>query len=900
MENNRDNFSKQNKIYSDDFLDGKFDSKNNTSFQGSPSENRNTLWEKKEYIAEKVVEKKRKDEGVIKSKNDSLFEFVSPMHGKQQDKSQFPVLHDDNVKKKYDYIRPKSDSRSDQEQSYADKYYEFRPYLVGAGHSQNPNPKPNQTTVSNNYSSYMNSNVNGTTNPPPIKPNTTSSYHPENDTLQQILHNESALNFFSKAHTKDEYNESNVNNNNNNLVGNSEMQKSLEYEEKFSIENNEPTTFSSYENDVEKSYFGGNVKEINDSVVNVSNEDFTNSDINYINNVGYSGKSEVNVQESYNDKIDDNISFNINNEDLDSRNTIDIEHNHNLGIEKDIPSNSLSNTEVNKTVFENIDLAKNNESNVSSVGKNEIIEEKSAIEVKDEIQNEEPKSTVSVENANKINDLFSKKVKEEKQIAGAEPIIPNDFTYNAPPVRLLEKNTQKLIENREWLAEKAEVLNNTFRNFGVGATVSGYTYGPTVTRFEIEPEPGIKVNKITSLQDDIKLSLAAKDIRIEAPIPGRASIGIEIPNDDKHIVRFRNVFEQHIADPENKDINVCLGIDLNGEPIIKAINKMPHALIAGATGSGKSVCINTIIVSILFNCSPEDVRLLLIDPKMVELAPYNKIPHLLTPVITDYKIAPLSLKWAVDEMEERYKKLAGKGVREIVSYNASLKEGEAKMPYIVIIIDELADLMMVSSNEVENYIMRIAQKARAAGIHLILATQRPSVNVITGTIKTNIPTRVAFTVSSYTDSRTILDVGGAERLLGKGDMLYSGSDMPVPVRLQGAFISDEEIEAVTSYVAKKNDKLEYLFDHDQIAVTPTGNGNSELDDDLFEEVCRFAIEEQSISTSRLQRRFQIGFNRAARLIDMMEDVGIVSEKKGSKPRDVLVSYEEFNAIMSNQ
>ncbi len=996
--NNKNN----KKIYSDNFLDGSFDSSSNSNSEYSNNNRtiRNTLWEKqadevdkpttpnfnevqkKEQIsapiAQKVFENRRNDNSNQDDKSGGVFEFVSPMHGKQENKAQFPVTSDENVQKRYDFIRPETDSRSNQEKSYAEKYHEFKPYLVGVDDNR-PSNRPT------NYTSYANpTQGNATYNTPqnkPYTPTSTRTYtNQDNDNLQHILHNESALNFFSKSYTKDndenhkqngyapvknnkenqepnqqqynqpnnyteqpnqqqynqpnnyteqpnqqqynqpnnytgqpdqqQYNQPNnytgqpnqqqqnqPNNytgqpnqqqynqpNNytgqpsqqqynqpNNYIEQPHQEQQIEHQETFSVEKPQNEMISSYQNDVEQSYFGGNV-----------NTDDTTMNQRTIEQE----ENNINIRQPENESV--NLT-----EETINNTLLEDEHDE---------FETISNEEVNKTVFEEKEEVK-----VVEI-ESEITEEEVNVEVKtfeepameEEVEEEPQKTRVSKENASKINDIFSKKPKEEEKIAGADPIIPNDFAYKAPHIKLLEKNTQKLKENKEWLAEKAEVLNTTFRNFGVGATVVSYTYGPTVTRFEIEPEPGIKVSKITSLQDDIKLSLAAQDIRIEAPIPGRSSVGIEIPNVDKHIVRFRNVMEQQERDPEDTDITVCLGIDLNGNPIIKPINKMPHALIAGATGSGKSVCINTIIVSILYNCSPEDVRLLLIDPKMVELAPYNKVPHLLTPVITDYKIAPLSLKWAVDEMEERYKKLAAKGVRDITSYNKALSEGETKMPFIVIIIDELADLMMVSSNEVENYIMRIAQKARAAGIHLILATQRPSVNVITGTIKTNIPTRIAFTVSSYTDSRTILDVGGAERLLGKGDMLYSGSDMPIPVRLQGAFINDDEINAVTSYVAKKNEPLEYLFDHDQIAVTPSAGGNTDLDDDLFEEVCRFAIEEQSISTSRLQRRFQIGFNRAARLIDMMEDVGIVSEKKGSKPRDVLVSHDEFNEIMSNQ
>lgn len=457
--------------------------------------------------------------------------------------------------------------------------------------------------------------------------------------------------------------------------------------------------------------------------------------------------------------------------------------------------------------------------------------------------------------------------------------------YLLPPVSLL--NPEDKVERDEtWVEEHKAQLDDAFYHFNVPAKVENVVVGPSVTRFELSVEKGVKVSRITNLQDDIKMALAAKDIRIEAPIPGTSLVGVEVPNVETRNVNLSEVlFSKKMKFAESK-LTVALGARINNEPMIMDLAKMPHGLIAGATGSGKSVCINSILVSLLYRNNPNELKLLLIDPKMVELAPYNDLPHLIAPVITDVKAATESLKWVVEEMERRYKIFADIHVRNITAYNQKVSYVE-RLPKIVIVIDELADLMMMSPQDVEHAIARIAQKARAAGIHMILATQRPSVNVITGLIKANVPTRIAFMVSSAVDSRTIIDSGGAEKLLGNGDMLYLGNGMNKPIRIQGNFVSDEEIDAVVQYV-KTQGEPNYLFQEKEllkkVSETPK--------DELFNEICDFMIDEGHISTSQIQRRFQIGYNRAARIIDQLEEMGYVSGQNGSKPRAVLITEKQ--------
>ncbi|SFB37008.1 DNA segregation ATPase FtsK/SpoIIIE, S-DNA-T family [Lentibacillus halodurans] len=477
-----------------------------------------------------------------------------------------------------------------------------------------------------------------------------------------------------------------------------------------------------------------------------------------------------------------------------------------------------------------------------------------------------------------------KRKQSDQQLARKEQPIQNSTV----PYHLLDDPVPKTEQDKLWMRNQQQVLEKTLKHFNVRAKVVKTTQGPSVTRFEVQPEPGVKVSKIKNLSDDLKLNLAARDIRIEAPIPGKNTIGIEIPNQHSQMVSLQEIFDHKSFQTSASPLTIGLGLSIEGDPLVSNIQKMPHGLIAGATGSGKSVCINTILISLLYKASHDEVKFMLIDPKMVELAPYNGIPHLISPVITDVKAATAALKWAVREMEARYDAFVHEGVRDIERFNQKMtrqNRSEDKMPFIVIVIDELADLMMVSPQDVEDAISRIAQKARACGIHLLLATQRPSVDVITGLIKANIPTRIAFSVSSQVDSKTIIDTGGAEKLLGKGDMLFTENGAGKSIRLQGAFVSDEEIERVTDY-ARSIAEPEYQFEQEQL-LEQVSHGDYE--DDLLSDAIDFVVGHNSASTSLLQRQFKIGYNRAARLMDAMEERGIIGQQNGSKPREVLVS-----------
>ncbi|MFA9465732.1 MAG: DNA translocase FtsK, partial [Velocimicrobium sp.] len=459
------------------------------------------------------------------------------------------------------------------------------------------------------------------------------------------------------------------------------------------------------------------------------------------------------------------------------------------------------------------------------------------------------------------------------------------------------------------LRDTAIKLKTTLESFGVKVEMKNVSCGPAVTRYELQPAQGVKVSKITSLTDDIKLSLAAADIRIEAPIPGKSAVGIEVPNKQVSMVYLKSLLESKEFKNHKSNIAFAVGKDIGGKTVVTDIAKMPHLLIAGATGSGKSVCINTLIMSILYKANPDDVKLIMVDPKVVELSVYNGIPHLLIPVVTDPKKASGALNWAVMEMTERYKKFADLGVRDIKGYNEKVKPVEddmderfQKMPQIIIIVDELADLMMVAPGEVEDAICRLAQLARAAGIHLIIATQRPSVNVITGLIKANIPSRVAFAVSSAIDSRTILDGGGAEKLLGNGDMLFFPSGYPKPIRVQGSYVSDKEVSSVVDFLKAEYGKTEYSEEIDQKITTSVTSdsslaGGENKRDDYFAEAGRFVIEKDKASIGMLQRVYKIGFNRAARIMDQLYDAGVVGPEEGTKPRKVVMSVEEFEQFI---
>lgn len=532
--------------------------------------------------------------------------------------------------------------------------------------------------------------------------------------------------------------------------------------------------------------------------------------------------------------------------------------------------------------------------------------------------NEENASEISnisdnevIESEAKDNEIISKKT-VVKEIKAKEAAVPDrkkaeGKDYIFPPVTLLIKEQQTQSSGYEqYLKETALKLQQTLESFGVNVTITDISCGPSVTRYEMFPEQGTKVSKILSLTDDIKLNLAASDIRIEAPIPGKAAIGIEIPNKHNQTVHFRDLIESSTFEKFKSRLAFAVGKDIGGKTVVTDLAKMPHLLIAGATGSGKSVCINTLIMSILYKASPEEVKLIMVDPKMVELSIYNGIPHLLIPVVTDPKKASGALNWAVAEMTNRYKKFTETGVRNIEGHNKKVKElqksGEIdpetikKMPQIVIIIDELADLMMVAPGEVEDAIVRLSQLARAAGIHLVIATQRPSVNVITGLIKANVPSRIAFSVSSGVDSRTIIDMNGAEKLLGKGDMLFYPAGYSKPVRVQGAFISDSEISDVVEFLKENEDVAVYDTEvTEKIESKLNSAAISQEKDEYFEAAARFVIEKDKASIGMIQRMFKVGFNRAARIVDQLADAGIVGPEEGTKPRKVLMSSEQLEA-----
>ena len=513
-----------------------------------------------------------------------------------------------------------------------------------------------------------------------------------------------------------------------------------------------------------------------------------------------------------------------------------------------------------------------------------------------------------------IEDPLFKTQEEQKEEKTKEvlqlehTLTVEDDNYEFPPLNLLSEGDSKGVKGgKKALADTASKLQKTLYSFGVSAKVENVSVGPAITRYELKPAEGVRVSKIANLADDIALNLAAKTIRIEAPIPGKQAVGIEVPNEKSELVHIRDILESDEFIDNKSKLAFALGKDVSGATIVTDIAKMPHVMIAGATGSGKSVCINTLITSIIYKAKPSEVKLVMVDPKIVELSVYNGIPHLLIPVVTDPKKAAGALAWAVQEMENRYAMFASKGVRDLKGYNDAIANDDTigKLPHIVIIIDELADLMMVAKGDVEDAICRLAQKARAAGMHLVIATQRPSVDVITGLIKANIPSRIAFAVSSQVDSRTILDQVGAEKLLGKGDMLFYPTGAPKPVRIQGAFISDKEVEKVVNFV-KANGKSEYrddITEYIEKANTTDkeqaeGVGNDDEADELLNEAIETVIETGQASTSFIQRRFKVGYARAGRIIDQMEERGIISGYQGSKPREVLMTKERWQELNS--
>ena len=509
------------------------------------------------------------------------------------------------------------------------------------------------------------------------------------------------------------------------------------------------------------------------------------------------------------------------------------------------------------------------------------------------------------------NNLFKqeeeKKEDKRKEVLQLEhAMIVEDEHYEYPPIELLGKSKAKGLKGgAKLLTDTATKLQKTLYSFGVSAKVENVSVGPAITRYELKPAEGVRVNKIANLADDIALNLAAETIRIEAPIPGKQAVGIEVPNKEKETVHLREVIESNEFQENKSKLTVALGKDVAGNTQLADIAKMPHMLIAGSTGSGKSVCINTIITSIIYNAKPSEVKLVMVDPKVVELSVYNGIPHLLIPVVTEPKKAAGALAWAVQEMDDRYNKFASKSVRDLKGYNNVIEKegGVGKLPQIVIIVDELADLMMVAAKDVEEAICRLAQKARAAGMHLVIATQRPSVDVITGLIKANVPSRIAFAVSSQVDSRTILDAVGAEKLLGKGDMLFFPSGAPKPSRVQGAFVSDEEVEKIVDFVKSNGtatyseDILESIENSNKTEKELAQEQASDDDTDPFlMDAIQTVVETGQASTSFIQRRFKVGYARAGRIIDQMEERGVISGYQGSKPREVLMTLDKLNEL----
>lgn len=550
------------------------------------------------------------------------------------------------------------------------------------------------------------------------------------------------------------------------------------------------------------------------------------------------------------------------------------------------------NKKKTKEAFSNLiikDYTKNEEEVKNDFSEEPIINE--TIKIKSE--NEKIKNTINLEEESN-NELDNKENQKNNKNY-------DELNYVFPDISLLDINNKKSKDDRDEIITKGKIIESTMHNFGINAKVTAINKGPVITCYELKPDPGVKLSKIVSLSDNISMALASSDVRIEAPIPGKTVVGIEVPNKSKEPVLLREIIESKEFKNIKTSIPLSLGKDIEGNIIVSSIEDMPHMLIAGATGSGKSVCINGIITNIIFKSSPEEVKLMLIDPKVVELGVYNGIPHLLIPVVTNPKKAAFALSWAVEEMEKRYKLFAENSVRDIKGYNKKMKEQckrEKILPKIVIIVDELADLMMIASSEIEDYIARLAQMARAAGMHLILATQRPSVDVITGTIKANIPSRIAFSVSSAVDSRTILDMSGAEKLLGKGDMLFYPGTLSKPKRIQGAFISDEEVERVVDFI-KLNNKI--TIDNSQGEIVEKIEKKEEKVlkniDPLFNEAIERILEDEQASISYLQRKLKIGYSRAARIVDQLEEMGIIGPHEGSKPRTLLKTREEINKIL---
>lgn len=547
---------------------------------------------------------------------------------------------------------------------------------------------------------------------------------------------------------------------------------------------------------------------------------------------------------------------------------------------------------------------------VEDFGENLVIKDYSDDNTLEKLEEEKPEDVNLIDK----NDKSVDKNIEETEIADDEEVLDTikddienknkeEYTYTYPDTALLDRLKLKGGFSKDEVIEKGRIIENTMRNFGIESKVVAINRGPVITSYELKPAPGIKLSRIVGLSDNIAMALASSDLRIEAPIPGKTVVGIEVPNNEKDAVGLKELIDSNEFKTIKSDLPLALGKDVEGNILISGMEDMPHLLIAGATGSGKSVCINSIITSVIYKSSPKDVKLMLIDPKVVELSVYNGIPHLLIDVVTNPKKAAFALNWAVDEMEKRYLAFAESHVRDLKGYNKKMvEEGreDEKLPKILIIVDELADLMMVASKEIEEYIARLAQKARAAGMHLILATQRPSVDVITGTIKANIPSRIAFAVASSVDSRTILDMGGAEKLLGKGDMLFYPSKYPKPKRIQGALISDSEVERVVDFVKNNNEIKTSLESKIEKAIEDKKIKVDDEKDPLFKEAVELVVNDEQASISYIQRKLKVGYSRAGRIVDQMEEMGIIGPHEGSKPRKLLKTKEEIDIILGDE
>ncbi|MGY3775856.1 FtsK/SpoIIIE family DNA translocase [Helcococcus sueciensis] len=541
------------------------------------------------------------------------------------------------------------------------------------------------------------------------------------------------------------------------------------------------------------------------------------------------------------------------------------------------------------------------EKSMAKINKNE--DKKTVIE-NDDFKNNNLEPMISYHNSDEQSEEVIQKVEETGQVG---IVYDEDYEYIKPPVDLLISPSESAVDDKGILLKNAEIITETLNSFGIESEVVNINNGPTVTSYEVKPQSGIKVSKIVNLSNNLAMALASSSIRIEAPIPGKPYVGIEVPNRNKDVVGFRQLISTEEFQKHDEDITVAIGKDIFGKPLYAQINEMPHLLIAGATGSGKSVLMNAIIMSIIYKYSPKEVEFIMIDPKMVELKIYSGIPHLKgRKVVTKAVEATASLHEAVKEMTDRFELFAKSGARDIKAYNSKIEEDDEnntleKLPYLVVIIDELSDLMMEASKDVENYITRLAQMGRASGVHLIIATQRPSVNVITGIIKANIPSRIAFQVASNVDSRTIIDSSGAEKLLGKGDMLYYPSKLPKPKRAQGAFVTDQEVERVVTYIKNKNEtiKVDETFNK---KIEETYKPQDSLDDvdELYDEAVKFVLTENTASISAIQRRFRVGYARAGRIIDQMTRNGIVSEQDGAKPRNILVTLEEYENTLEGE